>query len=292
MANNNRNQYDQDWDRNRGRYEQEDDYGQNYNYNQNRNRGGEYRSSSNLGSGNYGNASYGNQYGRQRDWNQDYNNTGSSYNRNEYDRDYDSGGAWDANRENYNRGWRNTGANYGDTYSNRNIRRNYDDMDNRRGNRDWWDRTRDEVSSWFGDDDAERRRAVDKRTTGEHRGKGPKGYTRSDDRIREDVHDRLADDPYVDASDIEVKVENGNVVLTGNVPDRDQKRRAEDIIESVSGVRDVENRVHVHHEHATYADANRRRSDYTGTTSDTNVGRESGTTNEIIRNTGNMSTNK
>jgi len=298
MTNNNRNQYDQDGDRNEDRYNQDYDAGQSSNYNRNRNN--EYRSSGNWNSGNYGNASYGNQYDRQRDWNQDYSNTSGSAFRSEYDRNYDQGGGWDRNRENYNRGWGNTGAGYNDSYQNRNIRRSYNDMDRRRGDRDWWDRTRDEVSSWFGDDDAERRRNMDRRTTGEHKGKGPKGYTRSDDRIREDVHDRLADDPYVDASDIEVKVENGDVILTGDVTNRDQKRRAEDIIEAVSGVRNVENRIHVRHENADYSNKNRTRGDYTntagdytGTTSDTSgIGRESGTTNEIIRDTGNMRANK
>jgi hypothetical protein len=169
-------------------------------------------------------------------------------------------------------------------------------MNQGRENRDWWDRTRDEVSSWFGDDDAERRRAADKRYTGEHRGKGPKGYTRSDERIREDVHDRLADDAYVDASDIEIKVENGDVVLTGNVYSREQKRRAEDIVESISGVHNVENRIRVKQEHSSYASASQRSGSYSGYTGNTKdvggIGGESGTTNEIIRNTGNMSTNK
>ena len=86
----------------------------------------------------------------------------------------------------------------------------------------------------------------------------------TDDRIREDVHDRLVDDPYVDASDIEVKVEKCEVVLTGNVSDREQKRRAEDIVESISGVRHVENRLRVNQEHTAYA-SNQRRS-YTGDT--------------------------
>jgi len=113
-----------------------------------------------------------------------------------------------------------------------------------RDNRDWWDRTRDEVASWFGDDDAERRRYLDKQR-GDHRGRGPKGYRRSDTRIEEDINDRLADDGWVDASDIEIKVENGEVMLTGTAPDRFCKRRAEDIAESVSGVNHVENRIRV-----------------------------------------------
>lgn len=80
---------------------------------------------------------------------------------------------------------------------------------------------------------------------GEHRGRGPKGYARSDDRIRDDVSDRLTDDPYVDASDIEVLVSGGEVTLSGTVPIRDWKRRAEDIAESVGGVRHVQNNLRV-----------------------------------------------
>jgi len=77
------------------------------------------------------------------------------------------------------------------------------------------------------------------------RGRGPKGYRRSDERIREDVNDRLGDDYYIDASDIEVMVSNTEVTLTGTVPTRNDKRRAEDIAESVSGVTNVENRLRV-----------------------------------------------
>jgi hypothetical protein len=78
-----------------------------------------------------------------------------------------------------------------------------------------------------------------------YRGKGPKGFTRTDERIREDINCRLTDDAYVDASNVEVAVENGEVILSGSVPDRSSKRRAEDIAELVSGVSNVENRLRV-----------------------------------------------
>jgi len=78
---------------------------------------------------------------------------------------------------------------------------------------------------------------------GGYYGKGPKGYVRSDDRIREDVCDRLSDDDIVDASEISVQVKDGEVTLEGSVTDRHMKHRAEDIIEEVSGVRDVNNRL-------------------------------------------------
>lgn len=80
---------------------------------------------------------------------------------------------------------------------------------------------------------------------GMHYGKGPTGYTRSDERIREDVCDRLTDDPHVDASSIQVSVENGVVTLQGQVTERQMKHRAEDCAEHVSGVKDVENRLRV-----------------------------------------------
>ena len=107
--------------------------------------------------------------------------------------------------------------------------------------RGWWERAGDEVLSWMGDDYAIRRRRHD----GLHRGKGPKNYIRSDERIREDINDRLTDEWNVDASDIEVSVTNGEVTLTGYVMDRHQKRKAEDIAESVSGVKHLENRIKV-----------------------------------------------
>ena len=81
------------------------------------------------------------------------------------------------------------------------------------------------------------------RRRGPFSGKGPRGYVRSDERIREDVSDRLSDDDELDASDITVTVSKSEVTLEGTVPDRHSKRRAEDIAESVSGVTEVHNRL-------------------------------------------------
>ncbi|MGE5141045.1 MAG: BON domain-containing protein [Rudaea sp.] len=80
---------------------------------------------------------------------------------------------------------------------------------------------------------------------GPHRGKGPKGYQRSDERIRDDVSDRLMMDGLLDASRIEVTVQNGEVTLSGHVDARAGKRRAEAIADSVAGVQDVHNRLQV-----------------------------------------------
>lgn len=91
------------------------------------------------------------------------------------------------------------------------------------------------------------RQSGDGRTSQEnHRGKGPRNYKRSDERILEDINDRLCDNPYLDASEVEVRVSEGNVVLSGSVENREAKRLAEDIAESVSGVENVENGLRVH----------------------------------------------
>ena len=80
---------------------------------------------------------------------------------------------------------------------------------------------------------------------GSYRGCGPRGYRRSDERILEDVNDRLTWDGDIDAREIEVRVENGEVTLSGIVDDRRAKRLAEDIAEDISGVTDVHNRLTV-----------------------------------------------
>lgn len=76
---------------------------------------------------------------------------------------------------------------------------------------------------------------------GPYTGVGPKGYERSDDRILDDVCQRLTQHGMLDASNIEVEVHNGEVTLDGQVEDRRAKRMAEDTAESVPGVWDVHN---------------------------------------------------
>ena len=109
----------------------------------------------------------------------------------------------------------------------------------RGADRDFWDRASDELASWFGDEEAGERREAD------HRGRGPRGYRRSDDRILEDVNDSLTEDPVVDASGLTVTVLDGDVVLDGEVGTRREKRRAEDCAEAVRGVSHVQNNLRV-----------------------------------------------
>lgn len=80
---------------------------------------------------------------------------------------------------------------------------------------------------------------------GRFAGRGPKGYKRSDERIREDVSDALMMHPDIDASEIEVKVNDGEVTLTGTVLEREDKYLAEHLCEGVPGVRDVNNSLRV-----------------------------------------------
>ncbi|WP_322080836.1 BON domain-containing protein [Burkholderia sp. BCC1972] len=75
--------------------------------------------------------------------------------------------------------------------------------------------------------------------------RGPKGYTRSDERIREDVCERLAHALEIDVSDVAVQVNDGCVQLDGTVPARWMKHDIEDLADGCLGVRDVENRVRV-----------------------------------------------
>jgi osmotically-inducible protein OsmY len=80
--------------------------------------------------------------------------------------------------------------------------------------------------------------------SGSFAGRGPKGYRRSDERIQEDLSEELTQDTGIDASEIEVTVQAGEVTLKGTVDSRETKRRAEDLAEGISGVRQVHNQGH------------------------------------------------
>jgi hypothetical protein len=82
-------------------------------------------------------------------------------------------------------------------------------------------------------------------THGPYVGVGPRGYRRSDERIREDVCERFAQHGQLDPSDVEVAVRDGEVLLTGSVATRIQKRLAEDIADRVFGVVEVQNHLRV-----------------------------------------------
>jgi osmotically-inducible protein OsmY len=80
---------------------------------------------------------------------------------------------------------------------------------------------------------------------GNFAGRGPRNYRRSDERMLEDVNEQLTQHPMIDATDIEVSIVEGEVTLRGSVDNRSSKRMAEDVAESVSGVKNVRNEIRV-----------------------------------------------
>lgn len=80
---------------------------------------------------------------------------------------------------------------------------------------------------------------------GPHAGKGPKNYRRADERILEDVNEALTRHPEVDASEIKVAVNDSIVTLSGTIDSRHLKRLAEDCLEEVSGIKDVNNELRI-----------------------------------------------
>lgn len=74
---------------------------------------------------------------------------------------------------------------------------------------------------------------------------GPKNYTRSDERIREEVCERLTHAPTLDVSDVTVAVAGSVVTLTGTVDNRRMKYEIEDLVDDTYGVSDVVNQIHV-----------------------------------------------
>lgn len=85
-------------------------------------------------------------------------------------------------------------------------------------------------------------------------GRGPKGFKRSDERIKEEVCEMLTRDHSINAEDIDVEVSEGEVTLTGSVPDRRMKHLAEDCVERALGVKDVINNIRVKRESSTSFD--------------------------------------
>ncbi|RJQ53043.1 MAG: BON domain-containing protein [Actinobacteria bacterium] len=79
---------------------------------------------------------------------------------------------------------------------------------------------------------------------GPHRGKGP-AAGRTDEQLKRRVEEVLTEDPWLDASNIDVSVEKGVVTLAGMVDSRASKRRAEDLTDLVFGVFDVDNRLRI-----------------------------------------------
>lgn len=93
-------------------------------------------------------------------------------------------------------------------------------------------------------------------------GRGPKNYQRSDERIREDVCDRLSSTD-IDCSDIEIRVEQGEVMLIGTIDSGEARREVERVAEQIAGVRDVTNQIRMKRDFDE-GDSGRARSQTTG----------------------------
>lgn len=78
-----------------------------------------------------------------------------------------------------------------------------------------------------------------------HARRGPKNYTRSDERIREVICERLIQDLSIDVSDVSIEVQSGQVTLSGTVPDRHMKHAIEDVVDGCWGVDEIENDMRV-----------------------------------------------
>jgi osmotically-inducible protein OsmY len=93
-------------------------------------------------------------------------------------------------------------------------------------------------------DDSEWRRGR-QGITGRDAGRGPLSYRRSDERLRDEIREQLIRHPDVPTGEVEVLVEGGEVTLQGTVEDRDIRWLVEDLVEAVSGVSLVHNRLRI-----------------------------------------------
>lgn len=118
---------------------------------------------------------------------------------------------------------------------------------NRRARRGDADGRRGLVRSDDFDEETDRRLEARGRTrhAGPYAGVGPRGYRPSDERLEEQINDRLTHHPGIDATHVVVRVEDGVVTLLGSIESRRQKRLAADAAGSVRGVRDVNNSIRV-----------------------------------------------
>lgn len=171
-------------------------------------------------------------------------------------------GSYDADQR-YQREMRRPGATYSGGAGGYDYERGYGDggrsddrgfEDRAREAGDFFRRTGRRISNWFSDvagEGAQDHPGAHEDYRGA-RGLGPKGYKRSDERINDDVHQRLADDAWLDATHIDVAVSQGEVTLSGTVVSREAKHRAERIVEDLSGVHHVQNNLRV--QSASYAE--------------------------------------
>lgn len=150
---------------------------------------------------------------------------------------------------------------YDDDRRYREARYREDDHERRRRRRGWGEKAADDVKAMFGSERAERRRELDHaieqrdedrdERRAEHnerrdyRGVGPRMRHDEDDDLREEICDRLADDPDLDASDILVRVIDNEAILDGTVRHKRDAERAHHLAGDVRGIVYVRDRLRV-----------------------------------------------
>ncbi|HYD89661.1 MAG TPA: BON domain-containing protein [Vitreimonas sp.] len=123
----------------------------------------------------------------------------------------------------------------------------YSSPDYMRRGEGWRQEMGREVGEFFDDDYAERRSDRNQRRLGEirrsMRRRGPSPVIEDDERLRGKICRRMREDDDLDASDVHVRVRDGEATLEGVVDDPDERRHAERCAHSVRGVRFVRNRL-------------------------------------------------
>ena len=66
------------------------------------------------------------------------------------------------------------------------------------------------------------------------------------------MHEKLTESHEIDGRNIMVDVNQGNVTLTGTVPERRMRYAAEDLVEGCMGVSNINNQLKVQSEQATH----------------------------------------
>jgi hypothetical protein len=102
--------------------------------------------------------------------------------------------------------------------------------------------THDELRSGWDTRDTLERRAP---TSIDASRRSNRHYTRTDERIRDDIAERLYRTEHLDPSEVTVDLKDGIVTLAGSVPVRRMKHDIEDIAIDTLGVKHVENRIRV-----------------------------------------------
>ncbi|HEX7944331.1 MAG TPA: BON domain-containing protein [Phenylobacterium sp.] len=74
-------------------------------------------------------------------------------------------------------------------------------------------------------------------------GKGPKGWSMADERLIEEVSERLMQDRLLDARGVEVAADAGTVTLSGHVAAASDIALAAMLVRGTPGVRDLVNRL-------------------------------------------------